>query len=90
MEQKFETPRKKLPGLTMVNLVTLKRGNHKGRDEGLGGFFKSEPLSTQGSVEMLKMNETPLSLPGDRSEGKIINFGGIVQKQEGFCLMKNS
>lgn len=69
----------------MVTLVTLKRG------KGLGGFFKSGPLFTRGTVGMLTMNGTLLSLPSDRAEVKIINFRGFVcSKREAFCLMKNS
>lgn len=62
----------------MVNGVTLKRGNRKGRGKGRGAFFKSEPLLPQGTVGMLTVNGTELALPSDRSEVKIINFGGFV------------
>lgn len=65
----------------MVNLVTLRRGSHKSRGKGRGGIFQSEPLFAQGAVGTSKINGTLLPSPSDRSEGKIVNFGGFVSSK---------
>ena len=62
----------------MVNLVALKKGNPNGRSRAWQDF-KRVHLSHPGHCGNVKKKWNSLpSLPSDRSEVKIIHFGGFV------------
>ena len=68
----------KLISPTMVNLVALKKGSPNGRGRAWQDF-KREHLSPPGRCGNVKKKWNTLpSLPSDKSEVKIINFGGFV------------